>query len=150
VLKEPMLYLSLYFKTHRKRYYELLNQVRLSGDWEGWLAFFADAVIDTATGAVRSTQQLLNLAATDGQRINGLKRIAGSAHLIHSALFERPMASPNWIQQKTQLSAATVNSGLRELEQLGIAKEVTGNKRNRMYSYGAYIRIMNQGTELPG
>lgn len=149
VLKEPMLYLSLYFKTHRQRYYELLNEVRLTGDWEEWLSFFADAVIHTATQAVDTAQQLMRLSAEDGQRINGLKRTSGSAHLIHKAMLERPMASPNWIQEKTQLSPATVNSCLRELEQLGIVKEVTGQKRNRLYSYVEYIRIMNEGTELP-
>tara|TARA_B100000745_G_C20141095_1_gene391188 strand:- start:252 stop:1418 length:1167 start_codon:yes stop_codon:yes gene_type:complete len=149
VLKEPMLYLSLYFKTHRQRYYELLNEIRLTGDWEAWLHFFADAVIHTATQAVDTAQQLMKLSAEDGQRINSLKRISGSAHLIHKAMLERPMASPNWIQEKTQLSPATVNACLRELEQLGIVKEVTGQKRNRLYSYVEYIRIMNEGTELP-
>jgi Fic family protein len=149
VLKEPMLYLSLYFKTHRQRYYELLNEIRLTGDWEAWLGFFADAVINTATQAVETAQQLMKLSAEDGQRISGLKRISGSAHLIHKAMLERPMASPNWIQEKTQLSPATVNACLRELEQLGIVKEVTGQKRNRLYSYVEYIRIMNEGTELP-
>jgi Fic family protein len=149
VLKEPMLYLSLYFKTHRQRYYELLNEVRLTGDWEAWLEFFADAVIHTATQAVDTAQQLMRLSAEDGQRINGLKRISGSAHLIHKAMLERPMASPKWIGQKTQLSPATVNACLRELEQLEVVQEVTGQKRNRLYSYVDYIRIMNEGTELP-
>lgn len=149
VLKEPMLYLSLYFKIHRQRYYELLNKVRLTGDWEAWLDFFADAVIHTATQAVETAQRLMTLSAEDGQRINGLKRVSGSVHLVHKAMLERPMASPNWIQEKTRLSPATVNGCLRELEQLGIVKEVTGRKRNRLYSYIEYIRIMNEGTELP-
>lgn len=149
VLKEPMLYLSLYFKTYRQRYYELLNEVRLTGDWEAWLDFFADAVIHTATKAVETAQQLIKLSAEDGLRINGLKRISGSAHLVHRAMIERPMASPNWVQEKTQLSPATVNSCLRELEKLGIVKEITGQKRNRLYSYAEYIRIMSEGTELP-
>mgnify|MGYP003984830227 CR=1 FL=1 len=95
------------------------------------------------------SQKLLKLSADDGQRINGLKRISGSAHLIHNAMLERPMASPNWIQNKTQLSPATVNACLRELEKLGIVKEITGQKRNRLYSYIEYIRIINEGTELP-
>ncbi len=149
VLKEPMLYLSLYFKTYRQRYYELLNEVRLTGDWEAWLDFFADAVIHTATKAVEAAQQLMKLSAEDGLRINGLKRISGSAHLVHKAMLERPMASPNWVQEKTQLAPATVNACLRELEQLGIVKEITGQKRNRLYSYVEYIRIMSEGTELP-
>lgn len=149
VLKEPMLYLSLYFKTHRQRYYELLNKVHLTGDWEAWLHFFADAVIHTATQAADTAQQLMRLSAEDGQRINGLKRIFAPVHLVHRAMLERPLASPKWIQKKTQLSPSTVNACLRELEQLGIVKEVTGQKRNRLYSYLEYIRIMNEGTELP-
>lgn len=149
VLKEPMLYLSLYFKTYRQRYYELLNEVRLTGDWEAWLNFFADAIIHTAGKAVETAQQLMKLSAEDGARINGLKRISGSAHLVHKAMLERPMASPNWVQEKTQLAPATVNACLRELEQLGIMREISGRKRNRLYSYSEYIRIMSEGTELP-
>ena len=149
ILREPMLYLSLYFKTHRDRYYQLLSNVRLTGDWESWLAFFADAVIETATQAVDTAQQLMKLASEDGNRINQLKRISGSANLVHKAMLERPMASPNWIRQKTRLSQATVNACLRELAELNIVKEVTGQKRNRLYSYNQYISIMNQGTELP-
>jgi Fic family protein len=149
VLQKPMLYLSLYFKTHRDRYYELLNHVRLTGDWEAWLAFFAEAIVSTANQAVTTAQQLMRLSAADGQRLNKLKRISGSVRLIHNALLERPMASPKWIQEKTQLSAATVNACLRELEKLGIVREVTGQKRSRIYSYAEYIQIMSQGTELP-
>lgn len=149
ILKEPMLYLSLYFKTHRKQYYSLLNEIRETGDWEAWLEFFADAVIFTATQAVETAQQLMQLASTDGKRINELKRISGSAHLIHKALLERPIASPNWIQEKVKLSPATVNACLKELEKLGLVNEITGQRRNRLYSYPKYIDIMNQGLELP-
>ncbi len=149
VSRQPMLYLSLYFKTYRPRYYELLDEVRITGDWESWLDFFAEAVIFTATQAVETAQQLMKLSADDGKRINDLKRISGSAHLVHKAIFERPTATPNWLQEKTQLAPATVNVCLRELEKLGIVKEVTGQKRNRLYSYPEFIQIMNKGTELP-
>lgn len=77
----------------------------------------------------------MKLSAEDGLRINGLKRISGSAHLVHRAMLARPIGSLNWIQEKTQLSPATVNACLRELEKLGIVKEITGQKRNRLYSY---------------
>jgi len=91
----------------------------------------------------------LTISTGDGQRIKGLKNISGSTHLIHKAVLEQPMASPNWIQEKTQLSPATVIACMRELEQLGIVTEVTGQKRNRLYSNVEYVRIMNEGTELP-
>lgn len=149
VLKEPMLYLSLYLKTHRDQYYKLLNEIRETGDWEAWLEFFADAIIFTATQAVKTAQKLMQLASADGKTINGLKRISGSVHLIHKALLERPIASPTWIQEKVNLSAATVNACLKQLEKLGVVNEITGQKRNRLYSYEKYIAIMNQGTDLP-
>ena len=68
VLKEPMLYLSLYLKTHRDRYYELLTQVRHTGDWESWLDFFADAVIETAKQAVDTAKQLMKLSDLDEEK----------------------------------------------------------------------------------
>ncbi len=148
VLKAPMLYLSLYFKTHRQRYYDLLNEIRQTGDWEAWLDFFADAVIETATQAVDTVQRLLALAETDRRRIQELGRISGSVQVTHHAMMERPIASPVWLRDKTGLSLTTIGTSLERLEGLGIVKELTGQKRNRLYAYTQYISIMNQGTEL--
>jgi Fic family protein len=150
VLREPMLYLSLYFKTHRQYYYELLNNVRLTGDWEAWLDFFAEAVIVTATQAVETAQQLLDLANLDRGKISGLGRAAASTLRIHRALMEHPIATSGWLVEKTGITPATVNKALGHLEQLGIVKELTAQKRNRLFSYADYIEIMSRGTELPG
>lgn len=143
VLRQPMLYLSLYFKSHRQRYYHLLNQVRLNGDWEAWLKFFAEAVEQTAGQAVNTAQLLLKLTAEDRQRIAGLGRPAGSALKVHRAMMERPIASSTWLSQNTGLSPATVNTALGHLEKLGIVSELTGSKRNRLFSYVGYIAVMN-------
>ena len=150
VLREPMLYLSLYFKTHRQYYYELLNNVRLTGDWEAWLDFFAEAVIVTATQAVETAQKLLDLSNQDRDKISGLGRAAASTLQIHRALMEHPIATSGSLVGKTDLSPATVNKALGPLEQLGIVKELTAQKRNRLFSYADYIEIMGHGTELPG
>lgn len=147
VLNEPMLYLSLYFKTHRRTYYELLNSVRLTGDWESWLVFFAEAVTYTATQAVETAQHLMRLASEDTTRISELGRVAGSVLQVHRALLERPIASPNWLKDKTDLSTATVNTCLNHLATIGVVRELTGHKRNRLYAYSQYIEVMNQGTE---
>jgi Fic family protein len=146
-LKAPMLYLSLYFKMHRQYYYELLNKVRHSGDWEAWLEFFADAVIETATQAVDTAQRLMALAKEDRERIQTLGRASGSALVVHHAMLERPIASPIWLKGKTSLSLTTVGTCLDKLEKLGIVKELTGQKRNRFYGYTQYISILNRGTE---
>ncbi len=150
VLREPMLYLSLYFKTHRQYYYELLNSVRLSGDWEAWLDFFAEAVIVTATQAVDTAQQLLYLSNRDRDKISGLARAATSTLRVHRALMEHPIATSGSLVEKTGITPATVNKALGHLEQLGIVKELTAQKRNRLFSYAGYVEIMSRGTELPG
>jgi len=149
MLREPMLYLSLYFKAHRQYYYELLNGIRLSGDWEAWLDFFAEAVIATATQAVATARQLIDLANEDRDRISGLGRAAASALRIHRALMERPITSSGWLVEKTGITTATVNKCLRNLRRLDIVRELTSRKRNRVFSYSGYLEIMNQGTELP-
>ena len=150
ILREPMLYLSLYFKTHRPYYYELLNQVRLTGDWEVWLDFFAEAVIVTATQAVATAQQLLDLSKRDRDKISGLGRAAASTLQVHRALMEHPIATSGSLVARTGITPATVNKALGHLEQLSIVKELTAQKRNRLFSYEGYIEIMSRGTELPG
>lgn len=145
VLRAPMLYLSLYFKTHRQYYYELLNRVRLNGDWEAWLDFFAEAVIATATQAWDTAMKLAELADHDRDLVAGLGRAAASAHKVHRALLERPIASAGWLVEKTGLTHATVNKSLGHLEHLGIVSELTEHRRNRLFSYASYIEVMNQG-----
>jgi Fic family protein len=150
VLREPMLYLSLYFKTHRQYYYELLGRVRTTGDWEAWLDFFAEAVIVTATQAVETAQQLLDLSNQDRDKICSLGRAATSTLQVHRALMEHPIATSGSLVKKTGITPATVNKALGHLEQLGIVKELTAQKRNRLFSYAGYIEIMSCGTKLPG
>jgi Fic family protein len=150
VLREPMLYLSLFFKTHRQRYYELLSNVRLTGDWEAWLAFFAEAVIVTATQAVEMSQQLLDLLHADRMSISSIGRAATTTLTVHHAFLEHPIATSGSIVKKTGLAPATVNKALGHLERLGIVRELTTQKRNRLFSYSGYIDIANKGTELPG
>jgi Fic family protein len=150
MLREPMLYLSLYFKTHRQYYYELLDGIRSSGNWEAWLDFFAEAVIVTATQAVDTARQLVDLANEDRDRISSLGRAAESTLRVQRAMLGRPITDSGWLVEKTGITAATVNRCLGHLERLGIVRELTSRKRNRVFSYTGYLGIMNLGTELPG
>ena len=143
VLREPLLYLSLYFKTHRHYYYELLDNVRLTGDWETWLNFFAEAVIVTVAQAVETAQRLADLAAGDRDEISRLGRAAPSVLQIHRALMERPVTTSGWLVEKTGITPATVNKALAHLERLGIVRELTARKRNRLFSYAGYVEIMS-------
>ena len=146
VLQEPMLYLSLYFKTHRQYYYELLNRVRTTGDWESWLDFFAEAVIVVATQAMETAQNLFNLSDSDKQKISTLGRAAPSTLRVHRLLMEHPLVTSNWLVEKTGITPATINKSLGHLVELGIIREITRKRRNRIFSYDGYIAILDEGT----
>ena len=150
VLREPMLYLSLFFKTHRSTYYDLLNSVRSDGDWEAWLEFFAEAVTTTAGQAVDTVQRLEAMAERDRDRIQSLGRAAGSALRVHHELLRRPLTTSRAMEAETGLSHVTVNKTLDRLCEMGLTREITGRKRDRVFSYVDYIVILNEGAELPG
>ncbi len=147
VLAQPMLYLSLYFKQQRDRYYELLQEVRTTGDWEQWIAFFADGVRDTAEGAVATSRRLLELFRKDREKIARLRRIAGSALRVHDALQQRPLVTIPRLAAATGLTQPTVTSALHALADLRIVRETTGKERDRVFSYRRYLAILSEGTE---
>jgi Fic family protein len=149
LLRQPLLYLSLHFKEHRPAYYELLNRVRLSGDWESWLEFFADAVVSSATLAAESARRLLDLATADAARIHGLGRATDSALAVHEALQRQPLATPKSLMASTGLTAATVNKALAHLERLGVVAEITQRRRDRIFAYSQYGAILNEGMDRP-
>lgn len=148
VLGEPVLYLSLYLKRNRSTYYDLLQYVRETGDWEEWLAFFFDGVRETAEGAVSTCRRLLSVFEEDRSVIqdNGGRR-ANSALRVHQALMTRPISSLADVSDRAALTFPTASSGMRLLVKLGIASEITGQPRNRIFSYNRYIAILNEGTE---
>jgi Fic family protein len=147
ILREPLLYLSLYFKQNRSRYYELLDRMRREGDWEGWLAFFFDGIRQTAESAVATARRLAALFAADRERIFGGGRRAGSAIRVHEAFKARPVTSMQDLRKRSGLSFPATAAGMALLREIGIARELTGKRRNRVFAYDAYLAILNEGTE---
>ncbi|MBX3698647.1 MAG: Fic family protein [Dokdonella sp.] len=143
LLREPLLYPSLFFKKHRPLYYELLNAVRLQGDWERWLDYFADGVEQSATQAVATAKQLLVLVDRDRDRIATLGRSATSALAVLQALQRQPVTSAAALVKATGLALATVNRMLVQLVDAGIVSEVTQRQRDRIFSYRAYVDALN-------
>ncbi|MBA4391818.1 MAG: cell filamentation protein Fic [Syntrophus sp. (in: bacteria)] len=144
VLKEPLLYLSLYFKTHRSQYYDLLNAVRTEGDWEGWIRFFAEGVREMAENAVQAVRRLAEMVARDREHIRQLGRVSGSSLQIHHSLQIRPLSTVASLTAETHLSVPTVTKAIQVLEGEGLVREITGRKRDRVYSYQGYLSIMNE------
>ena len=147
ILKEPILYLSLYFKTHRRHYYNLLQQVRERGDWEAWLEFFLEGVAETSVQAADAAREILNLFENDRRRIEGLGRPAASALRVHQLLQQKPIIAIPDTAHRLGISAPTVSKSIQHLEQLSLLREITGKQRGRLFVYHAYLGILNRGTE---
>ena len=146
VLQEPSLYLSLYFKRHRAEYYERLNAVRTDGDWEGWLAFFLTGIAETATQAVETARRLVALLEADRKRIALLGRRAGSASAVFDVLTRQVLSTVPQLEKALPLSTPAVRDAIASLADLGIVNELTGQRRNRVFAYQAYLEILNEGT----
>lgn len=146
VLERPMLYLSLFFKENRDEYYRLLQRVRTHGDYESWLKFFMRGVAEVSTSVTRATKQLIDLIAADRVRVNALGRGALSALRVLEVLSRDLAIRGPATAKELALSEPTVNGAIRSLERLGIAKEATGNSRNRVFTYPSYLRILSEGT----
>jgi Fic family protein len=149
-LNEPILYLSLYFKTHRATYYELLQRVRLDGDWEGWLRFFLEGVSEVGEQVLSASRSLLALFAADRRRIEALGRPAGSALQVHDFLRGKPIVSIAEAAEGLGLSRPTVSAALDRMRDLEIVREITGRKRDRLFVYGSYLDALNEATEPLG
>jgi Fic family protein len=146
-LREPLLYLSLYFKTNRDRYYDLLQRVRTHGAWEEWLAFFLEGTEITARSAADSAKQILTLFAKDRDRIQTIGRAASSALRVHEYMQKKPLVGIAAVADELKLSIPTVTVALDRLVRLGIVKEVTGKRRARVFGYSRYLKILSEGTE---
>jgi Fic family protein len=146
-MTEPILYLSLYFKTHRAAYYDLLDRVRTKGDWESWLHFFLTGVKETANEAANAARRMMKLFGEHRKWIEGLGRPAASVLLVYRQLQNTPILSIVNAAQKIGISAPTVAKSLEHLRQLGIVREMTGKQRHRMFVYEPYLAILNEGTE---
>jgi Fic family protein len=150
VLGRPLLYLSLYLKRHREAYYDYLQRVRTEGAWEEWLRFFLEGVVDVAGSATDTTRQIVQMLSADRQRIQTLGRPSGSVLQVHDVLSREVVTSVSDSARLLPLSAPTVATALRHLEELGIVREMTGRSRNRLWAYTQYLLILNEGTEPVG
>lgn len=146
-LAQPILYLSLYLKHRRVEYYDRLQSIRTRGDWEGWIRFFLEGIRETADNALETTRRILALFEGDRSRIQALGQSASSTFAVYERLRMRPMLRINDLAAPLGLSFPTISAAMARLEKLGIAQELTGYSRNRVFAYAPYIQILSEGTE---
>jgi Fic family protein len=147
VLREPLLYSSLYFKQNRQRYYDGLNGARESGDFERWLDFFATAIRVSAEQATTTALRISAVFREDRNRVREMGRQAPTILLVQEALQAKPLATIATLTQSTGFTTPTVTQALGELQKLRIVRETTGRARGRIFAYVRYLDALNAETE---
>lgn len=147
VLREPILYLSLFLKSRRDDYYRLLQEVRQAGAWEAWMEFFLTGVAKTAEQASESARELMAMFEAHRQKIRTLGRSAPSALRVHEFMQARPIVSIRTVADALDASFPTASGALEKLAELNILREMTGKQRGRIYAYSDYLALIDRGTE---
>jgi Fic family protein len=147
VLREPILYLSLYFKARRTDYYSLLQEVRENGAWEAWMEFFLTGVRETASQSVDTAREIMALFDEDRRAIPTLGRRPASMFRVHDLMQRRPIVTIQAASKELKLSLPTVAKSLEHLITLGIVRELTGKQRRRVFAYSKYLAVLDRGTE---
>lgn len=146
-LKQPLLYLSLFFKNNREEYYQRLNAVRQAGDWEGWLEFFLTGVAETADQVVETSQAISTLFTDDLVKIESLKRAGISARQVHDLLRGKAIISAIAAAKALDMTVPTARTALNNLKELGIVHDISGKGKERLYIYTGLVDLLEKGTE---
>jgi Fic family protein len=141
VLHKPLLYLSEYFKRNRQTYYDRLNSYRVNGDIEGWLEFFLQGVVETSEKAVDTSRKIILLRDISIQKIARLGKSTENGMKVLNSLFYKPMLRVKDVEQILSIKNPNALAIVSKLQNLGILKEVTGNRRNRIFSFADYIKL---------
>lgn len=139
VLRKPLLYLSAHFKLHRESYYDWLNVVRETGDWEGWLRFFLEGVRDVANGACENARSVLSLQKETRDRVDRMSSSSPNASRLHNLLYRHPVLTVKDAEQLLAVSFSTASTLIAQFESEGILAEVTGRKRDRVFRFDEYL-----------
>ena len=146
LMPQPLLYLSSYLKRHQTAYYRHLSAIRNDGDWEAWVSFFLEGVITTATDAHKNITAISTLFAQDRKRLLDATHVTPSSYRLFELLPLMPRFNIEQVRHQLQTSFPTATAAIKILESLGIVKELTGHKKNRYYSYQAYVDLMAENT----
>ena len=146
-LRQPNLYLSLFFKNNRQEYYSRLGAVRTAGDWEGWLDFFLHGVAETSNQVVATSQAISALFKADNDKIATLKRAGITARQAHAQLQKVAISNAINMAAALDVSVPTARLALNNLKELGVVKDISGSGKERLYIYTALIDLLEQGAE---
>lgn len=154
LLKQPLLYLSWFFKKHRAEYYRRLEAVRTEGDFEGWLSFFLEGVAETADEAVVAIQEIFALISRDRAKVLAAPSAALSAARLFELLPDHPIVSISRVVRLLKTTKPTASKAITALVEVGVLVETSvliqgvSRPRERTYGYAAYLDLLRRGTDL--
>jgi Fic family protein len=144
LLREPLMYLSGYLKQHQAEYYRRLSAIREDGDWEGWLAFFLEGVVVASAEAERSIIDVATLITSDRKRLLSSPKAGPIGYRLFELLPLMPRFGVEHVRQRLDTTFPTASAAVKLLEELGILVELTGQKKNRIWSYQAYVELLSR------
>ena len=144
LLPESLMYLSGYLKEHQLEYYRRLSIIRTEGNWESWVAFFLEAVASAATDAERGIIAIASMVAADRRRLLVAPKAGPASYRLFELLPMMPRFTIERVRRELDTSFPTANAAVKVLEELGIVTEMTGQKKNRSYSYQQYIELLTR------
>ncbi|MBK1674748.1 cell filamentation protein Fic [Ectothiorhodospira shaposhnikovii] len=144
LLSEPLMYLSGYLKQHQAEYYRRLSAIRTEGDWESWVTFFLEGVVTAAGDAEKNIIEVASLVAADRRRLLQSSKAGPASYRLFELLPMMPRFTIERVRQQLDTSFPTATAAVKVLEELGIVTEITGQKKNRIYSYQAYVELLSR------
>lgn len=141
-LHRPLLYLSVFLKENRAEYYDRLTAIRRRGDWEGWLRFFLRGVAETAGEATSTAQRIFELRERHRAQVLS-EELGPNALKLLSVLFASPIVNVNLVSSHLGVTFATANKLIGRFEDLGLVREITGQRRSRRFRYDPYLRLFH-------
>jgi Fic family protein len=149
LLPSPLLYVSLAFKRHREEYYRSLMEVRTKGDWEGWTAFFLRSVQEAANDGVNAASRLFALLSQDRQTVINHPATTVPTVRLFDSLPEHPMVTLTTALRMLKTTKPTASKAIEVLRKAGVLHEISGKRRDRVYAYRAYLKVLAEDTEVP-
>ena len=144
VLQKPVLYLSHYLKRNRSIYYDLLQAIRTDGDWEAWIKFFLQGIAEVSNEATETAREIVQLRERHRLRIiESLEKGAANGLRFLESLYQRPIFNVSTVADFLNLSPQAANNLTDRLEQLELVREITGQRRNRVFRYDPYIALFS-------
>jgi len=144
ILSKPTLYLSDFFERNKGNYYDSLTMVRVSDNLEQWIRFFLVGVAETAQNSKATLEKIIALRNRCESKIITLSRRAKTGQKLLKCLYSEPIISAKLICQRLNLTHPSVNQILTDFQNIGILKEITGFKRNRLFIFKEYLDLFRK------